>query len=120
MVSYLNKKNNIYKPAFYVEEMEKLEQREEGRYFLKGIEVTPELVYGPIMYKYQQIIDCAEIPIDALICQIKSETGVDLEQIANSYHSGGISITPSQKNNPEKRIRHEFIFFFDSKSKPCN
>ena len=100
--------------------MKKLEQKQEGKYFLNGVEVTPVLVYGPIMYKYSQIIDCAEIPISTLIKQIKLESGINLEQIANSYNSGGITIIPEPENNPEERIRHEFIFFFLSKPKPCN
>jgi len=96
--------------------MQRLEQRQEGKYLRDGIEVIPTLVYGPILYSYPLIIDELDFPIDQLLTKVKSETGVDLEEIANSYTSGGLTIIESST----KRTRHEFVCFYDSKPKPCN
>jgi len=100
--------------------MKKLEQKQEGRYYLERVEVIPELVYGPVCYKYQQVIDCSEIPIDGLIKRINLETGVDLGKIANSFHSGGITVVPDPLNFPDRKIRHEIVFFYNSRIKPVN
>lgn len=96
--------------------MQKLSQLTEGEYFLGKMPVKPELVYGPIMYTYNFTNDPSEIPIDSLVQKVRAETGVDLEKVANSYHSGGISV--AEQNG--KKTRHEIIMFFMSRPKPQN
>lgn len=96
--------------------MQKLTQLVEGEYFLGNQPVIPELVYGPIMYTYDYSQENPpEPPLDFLVEQVRAETGVDLGKIANSYHSGGISVEHS-----EKKTRHEIIMFFSSRPKPNN
>jgi len=96
--------------------MEKLKQIAEGEYFLGNQPVTPHLVYGPVMYTSPVVVEGLDLPIDSLVQRIKSETGVALEKIANSYHSGGISITEQDG----KKTRHDIVLFFKSISKPLN
>lgn len=96
--------------------MEKLQQREEGRYSTSQDEVTPVLVYGPVFFKFTYTsIEPPKLPIDDLVRQIRSETGVNLEEIANSYNSGGLTVT-----HQGQKIRHEFVCFFQSTPKPSN
>ncbi len=96
--------------------MQKLKQIAEGEYFLGNQPVTPILVYGPVMYTYDYIDkEHIEVPIGFLVEKIKAETGVDLERIANSFHSGGISVS-----HGEIFTRHEIIMFFNSRPKPLN
>lgn len=95
--------------------MQKLKQLSEGEYSLGNIPVIPQLVYGPVLYIYRFIVE-EELPIEELVFQIKRETGVDLEKLANSYNSGGITIT--EKN--DKKTRNEFVCFFNSIPKSLN
>ncbi len=96
--------------------MQKLTQLTEVEYFLGKTPVTPHLAYGPISYTYNYADEQhRDLPIDSLVEQVQEETGVDLEKIANSYHSGGISIAHNQINT-----RHEIIFFFKSTPKTQN
>lgn len=96
--------------------MKKLRQLSEGEYFLENQPVIPKLVYGPIMYSYNYTDkNHIDLPIDLVVESVGEETGVDLERIANSYHSGGISV-----EHGDKKTRHEIILFFNSIPKPLN
>ncbi len=96
--------------------MQKLKQLAEGEYFLENHPVTPILVYGPVMHTYPVVVENLDFPIDSLVHQIRAETGVELDKIANSYHSGGISVT--EQNN--RKTRHDIVLFFNSIPKPQN
>lgn len=92
--------------------MEKLTQITEGEYVLNKQPVNPILVYGPVLHKYEE---GNETTIDDLVQQIQKQTGFPLEQRANSYSSGGITIRLG-----DKRIKHDIFMFFNSKLKPMN
>ena len=96
--------------------LQKLRQLNEGEYLLGNYPVSPKLVYGPIMYTYDDNVDFNhEKPMDTLVEQVRRETGVDLEKIANSYHSGIISV-----EQDGKKTMHELLMFFNSSKKPMN
>jgi hypothetical protein len=96
--------------------MKKLTQLSEGKYYIDNQRVIPILVYGPIMYTYNYTdTEHMELPINFLVEQIKTETNVDLEKIANSFHSSGIGVSHNGINT-----RHEIVMFFQSSPKPEN
>jgi hypothetical protein len=89
--------------------MERITQ-EQNKYLMFGVPVEVNLVYGPVIYTFETGSENEKLPIQDLIEQIKSQEKIDLTKFSNSYITTGLNVV---ENN--KKIRHEFVFFFLSK-----